>query len=367
VGSKSTALSLIRASGRPSSGPLLFHSLVPSFLFVFLFLSGSCRAQQEQAPSHPPTLRSTAELVKMEVSVLGKDGNFVSGLAQKDFRILDGTVEQPIEFFLPIEAPAQVLVLVETSPAVYLIHQEHLSAAYALLEGLTKEDQVALVTYDRFPHPLLPFTPDKSELASSLGQIQYTLGMGDLNLFDSISTVLDWMRPVLGKKAIVLLSTGLDSSPPARWDALVEKLRQQDVVIFPVALGGSLRTAGEGPNKKKPSKKHPAANQQTEPANRDTENPLTFAKADAALNSLAKITGGRAYFPQSAKDFVPMYREIASALRHQYLLGIAPAHDGKFHPLSVQALESGGTAPPAGGKKFEYRVFAREGYLAPGP
>jgi VWFA-related protein len=366
VGSNSTALALIRASGRPSSGGLLFLSLVSSFLCVFLFLSGSCRAQQ-QAPSHPPTLRSASELVKLEVSVLGKDGNFVGGLTQKDFRILDGTVEQPIEFFLPIEAPAQILVLVETSPAVYLIHQEHLSAAYALLEGLAKEDQVALVTYDSFPHPLLPFTPVKTEFASSLGQIQYTLGMGDLNLFDSISTVLDWMAPVLGKKAIVLLSTGLDSSPPARWDALVEKLRQQDVVIFPVALGGSLRTTGEGANKKKPSKKHPAVNPRAEPANPEGENPLTFAKADAALNSLAKITGGRAYFPQSAKDFVPMYREIASALRHQYLLGVAPAHDGKFHPLSVQVLESGGTGPPAGGEKFEYRIFARDGYLAPGP
>lgn len=331
-----------------------------------LLLIGSCRAQQQPAPSNPPTLRSTSELVKIDVSVLGKDGNFVGGLTQKDFRILDGNVEQPIAFFLPIEAPAQILVLVETSPAVYLIHQEHLAAAYSLLDGLAPQDEVALVTYDRFPHPLLPFTPDKSEFAAILGKIQYTLGLGDLNLFDSISTVLDWLMPVLGKKAIVLLSTGLDSSPPARWDALVEKLREQDVVIFPVALGGSLRTAGEDQKKKKSSKKKSVENQQTESLSADPDNPLSFAKADAALNSLSKITGGRAYFPVSAKDFVPMYREIASTLRHQYLLGIAPAHDGKFHSLTVEVLDSA-VAAPRSAKKPEYRIFAREGYLAPGP
>lgn len=362
-----TAFDLIHKSGRPSSGPLKYLSTVSPCLCAILFLGGSCRAQQQQpAPSVAPTLRSTAELVKIEVSVLGRDGNFAGGLAQKDFRILDGPAEQPIEFFLSIEAPAQILVMVETSPAVYLIHQEHLSAAYALLDGLAREDQVALVTYDRFPHPLLPFTPDKSELASSLGKIQYTLGLGDLNLFGSISTVLDWLAPVQGKKAIVLLSTGLDSSPPARWDAMVEKLRAQDVAIFPVALGGSLRTAGEDKSKKKPSKKRPGGNSQSDSANSEPENPLSFAKADAALLSLAKMTGGRAYFPQSAKDFVPMYHEIASTLRHQYLLGIAPAHDGKFHALSIEVLDSGGAAPP-GVNKTEYRIFAREGYLAPGP
>jgi VWFA-related protein len=356
---------LIHTSGRPSNGPLPYLLVVTSCLCAILFLAGSCRAQQEPAPSATPTLRSTAELVKIEVSVLGKDSNFVGGLTQKDFRILDGAAEQPIAFFLPVEAPAQILVMVETSPAVYLIHQEHLSAAYALLEGLAREDQVALVTYDRFPHPLLPFTPDKSELAASLGSIQYTLGLGDLNLFDSISTVLDWLVPVQGKKALVLLSTGLDSSPPAGWDSLVDKLQAQDVVIFPVALGGSLRSAGE--SKKKPSKKHLSSDSQSNSANSGSENPLTFAKADAALLSLAKITGGRAYFPQSAKDFVPMYREIASAVRHQYLLGIAPAHDGKFHALSVEVLETRSAAPPVGVKKSEYRIFAREGYLAPGP
>ena len=94
-------------------------------------------------------------------------------------------------------------------------------------------------------------------------------------------------------------------------------------------------------------------------------NPLSFAKADAALIALAKITGGRSYFPESPNDFVPIYRQIAAALRHQYVLGIAPQHDGKFHSLTIQVLDAGGHTGAADVKHAEHQILAREGYLAP--
>jgi len=327
-----------------------------------------CRGQQqkqESIPSVQAPIRTSSELVKVDVSVLDKHGNFVGGLEQNNFRIRDGETDQPIVFFTPVEAPAEVLVLVETSPAVYLIHNQHLFAAYALLEGLAADDQVALVTYDREPHAILAFTPDKSALVSALGQIQYTLGTTELNFFDSISTVLDWIAPVAGKKGLVILSTGLDASPAERWEALLQKLRREDVVIFPVALGGSLRQPSE--KKKRTAKKSPGSDSHEQTPTADSENPLSFAKADGALLELAKISGGRAYFPESDKDFAPTYREIAAALRHQYVLGIEPQHDGRFHLLTVQVVEGAGQPALAGAKTAEYKVSAREGYLAPAP
>jgi VWFA-related protein len=312
---------------------------------------------QETAKTPQAGIQTTTEIVKIDVSVLDRQGKFVAGITQDRFRILDNGIEQPVVFFAPIEAPAQVLVMLETSPAVYLIHAEHLTAAYALLDGLAVDDEVALVSYSQSPQAILPFTPDKSALAGALGQVQYMLGMGDLNFYDSVSTVLDWIAPLHGKKAIVLLTTGLDSSPPERWDALAQKLKVEDAVIFPVALGGSLRHPSA---KKKKSKTVPKSDEAGEP-----ENPVSFAKADVALSSLAKITGGRAYFPESPNDFVSIYREIASALRHQYVLGIGPQHDGTFHSLTVQILGANGQSSPASVKSSEYQVFAREGYLAP--
>lgn len=327
-------------------------------------LADECRAQQTIPPA-PPPIQTITELVKVDLSVLDKHGNFVSGLEKKDFRVLDDGNEKPLVFFTPVEAPAQVLVMVEASPAVYLIHNQHLLAAYALLDGLAPDDQVALAVYNQAPHAILAFTSDKRALAAALGQIEYTIGMGQLNFYDSISIVLDWLAPLPGKKAIVLLTTGLDSSPPTQWDALVRKLQIEDDVIFPVALGGSLRHFKE--KRKKPSQKTPHPDGRGDASSLEVGEDLSFAKADGALLSLATITGGRAYFPESAKDFLPIYREIAAALRHLYVLGIAPEHDGQFHSLTVQILDHKGQPIATVAKNAEFRVFAREGYRAPGP
>jgi Ca-activated chloride channel family protein len=319
--------------------------------------------QRDQEPQ--PVLRATTELVKIDVMVQDKRGNFLDGLTQSDFRVLEDGKDQPIVFFAPVEAPAQALVMVETSPAVYLIREQHLSALYALVDGLAADDQVALVAYDRGPRAILGFTPEKAGLAAALQQIQYTIGMGELNFYDSISTALDWLAPLHGKKALVLLTTGLDSSPPERWEALVQKLRGDDVVIFTVALGGSLRQAGD--NKKKPPKAAPALGSQPDTRSSDSANPLSFAKADEGLTSMARMTGGRVYFPQSAGEFAPIYREIAAGLRHQYVLGIVPEHDARLHPLQVEVLGGTSRPSPSKSKSVEYRVLAREGYLAPAP
>lgn len=329
--------------------------LVFAVLLAVLMCSAGAppsRAQEAPASSAQPLTAST-EIVKVDTSVLDNRGNFVGGLAQSNFRILDNGTAQPIVFFTPVEAPAQVLVMLETSPAVYLIHDQHLVAAYALLDGLAADDQVALVAYDQTPREILKFTTDKSALLAALNSVQYTIGMGDLNFYYSVSQALDWLGPAPGKRALVILATGLDSSPPAHWDALVRKLRGEDVVIFAVGLGGSLR--GEAPKKSK------------KPAPPKSSADAEFAKADRALRALATITGGRAYFPQSENDFVPIYHEIASALRHQYVLGIAPAHDGQFHALTVEPLDANGQPMNAPAKKPAVRILAREGYWAPGP
>ena len=341
------------------------HRLAFAFILCIGCFKAPASPAQEPGQESQPALRATTELVKIDVTVQDKHGNFLEGLVQNNFRVSEDNNAQRIAFFAPAEAPAQVLVMVETSPAVYLIHEQHLSAVTALLDGLAADDQVALVAYDRGPRPILGFTQEKAGLAAALPQIQYTIGMGELNLYDSISTVLDWLAPLHGKKALVLLSTGLDSAPPERWDALVKKLRGDDVVIFSVALGGSLRQPGD--KKKKSPKTTPAPGSQEDAGSSEPRNPLSFAKADEALTSMARITGGRVYFPQSAKEFASIYREIAAGLRHQYVLGIVPEHDGRFHPLAVEALGSSSRPSAGKAKGVEYKVFAREGYLAPAP
>ncbi len=311
----------------------------------------------------PQALAARTDLVRVDVSVLEKHGKFAEGLARGNFRVLDDGIERPIVFFAPVEAPARVLVMIETSPAVYLIHDQHLAAAFALLQGLDPADQVALVTYSDKPREILGFTPNKTQLLQALNSLQFTIGMGQLNFYDALSSVLDGLAPAEGKTAVVLLTTGLDSSPVSHWQPLVRRLRGTDVVIFSVALGGDLRGDQGKQAKRKKQERH------AEPGEMRTPDSLDhldgFARADRALRLLAQITGGRAYFPESDKEFVPIYHEIAAALRHQYVLGIAPAHDGEFHSLTVEVFPGGAGHLKKPPKKARYRVFAREGYIAP--
>jgi Ca-activated chloride channel family protein len=324
-------------------------------LFLALAFVRASFVRAQGSPNPAQSIQSSSALVVVDVSVLGRDGNFYGGLAKEDFRILDNGQEKPILYFAPAEAAAHVIILLETGPAVFLIHNQHLVALKTMLEGLAPDDQAALFTYSDSVRQIVPFTADKEALHNAINETQYTMGMDRLNFYDSLGTILDSLPPGPQKKAIVLLTTGLDSSSEDHWDLLEKRLRANDVVIYAVGLGGALR--GEAPStpaKKSKKKTTPAAPSQTP----------QFARADQALRSLAQITGGRVYFPQTLDDFAPAYTEIAAAVRHQYVLGIAPDRDGAFHKISVDV--SGGQ-PGAKGQTPQFRTSYREGYQAPSP
>ena len=313
-------------------------------------------AQQPSVPA-PQPIETSSDLVAVDVSVLDRNGNFYPGLVQRDFRVLDNGVEKSIVFFAPVEAPAHVLVLMETGPAVFLIHDQHLLALSSLLDGLAPDDQAALFVYAESVRELVPFTTDKAALRGAIDESRYIVGMDHLNFYDSLRTVLDRFPAVAGKKAIVALSTGLDDSPAGHWNLLEKKLRATDVVVFAVGLGGPLR--GDAPVRSSKKKKNQRGLTDSGPT-------PAFARADEVLRSIAQITGGRAYFPQSTDDYAPAYREIAAAVRNQYVLGIAPDHDGQFHKLSIDVVDSNAqTKKSKKSKTPQFRTFYREGYLAP--
>ncbi|HJY85884.1 MAG TPA: VWA domain-containing protein [Candidatus Acidoferrales bacterium] len=304
------------------------------------------------------------ERVNVEVTVTDAQGNFVSNLRRENFRVLDEGREQPVTNFSSIEAPAQVLVLVETSPAVYLIHRQHLHAAYALLEGLAEDDRVALATYDGTARLVLGFTANKQEVAQALGALDYNLGTGQLNLFEALCATIEWLKPLSGKKAIVLLTTGLDTSGSSRRDKLLHELRATDAVVLPIALGGELRQPDA---KKSKTKRAPAVRTAEEPE-------LSFQEADRTLKTIAETSGGHAYFPRDARDFTRIYQQISALLRHQYSLGFPPLiHDARYHKVQVQVLDAQGRvigpaeAVSPADAAAAYGVRSRPGYMAPGP
>ncbi len=308
---------------------------------------------QEKTQEPKETIRVSVDRVNVGVAVTDSQGHLVEGLRREDFRVFDNGVEQPLTGFAAIEEPAQVLLLIEAGPAVYFLESGHVWAANSLLHGLSAADRVAVVKYAEAPTGLLDFTADKQAAAAAFGQLQFNLGFGSLNLSASVSKVLGWLGSVQGKKTVVLLSTGLDTSPQDESALAMQRLKVSDVRLLAISLTGGLESAQPGNKKKSPAKNSSETAQQ-------------FEQAGQLLKRLAEATGGRAYFPASAKEFDAACAEIAQRVRHEYSLAFAPpVRDGLVH--SVQVRVDIPATRPASASAASYRVDHRQGYLAPAP
>jgi Ca-activated chloride channel family protein len=309
-------------------------------LFLLLVLAPSYAQSQEPAPP----IRVTVSRVNVGVTVTDSSGHFVSGLRRQDFHIFDNGLEQPITDFFPIEEPAQLVLLIESGPAVVLFSKNHVRAADALLASISPSDSVAIASYSRSPRLLLDFTPNKAEARAALRGINFGSGYADLNLSSSLAATIDWLAPLPGKKTIVLLSTGVDTSPVQNWQLIQQKLNTSDVRILAVSLAGDLR---------KPAKRKKLSADEREDRAFLKQ---VFGEADQWLRELSHSTGGRAYFPKNTKEFAHAYAEIAQLVRHEYSLAFAPpATDGQLHSLKVKA------------KHYWYKADHRQAYLAPSP
>lgn len=294
---------------------------------------------------YPPQISVNVNVVTVPVTVTDAHGGFVGRLSRGDFRLFVDESERPIEYFAPEETPAQILILLETGPAVYLLRGEHLAAAAGLLAGLGSDDRVAVASYGDRPQLLLNFTTNKQQAAAALSSANYDIGMANLNFYASLASAVDWVGSENGKRAIVVMTTGLDGSGPESWQQLAAKLRRSNVIVLPVGLGGTLR---DEPKRHK---------NQARASGPPTGEELSFAESNRALETIAAETGGRAFFPRSARDFEDAYRRIAALLRHQYSIGFnAAALDGRYHTIRVEL---------AGTRGRDYRINFRRGYLAP--
>jgi len=304
-------------------------------------------AAQQSPTGSSGSIRVDVQRVNVGVIVTDAKGNFVEGLQRADFQILDGADPQPITDFAPVDTPAQVLLLLEAGPAVYLLQDSHLFVAQALLNGLSPGDSVAIASYNDAAAALLNYTTDKNAVASALNNTQFILGYGDLNLAKRLNTVLDWLVQVPGKKSIVLVSSGVDTSPAAVMQSLLSRLQTGDVRIFAVSMSGPLRNGKRGT-------KHQVL--QTQQA---------FDQADAWLKTLADSSGGRAYFPENAKAFQQTYQQIAQLVRHEYSLAFSPPKsDGAVHVIEVKiATPTTNAKAPAP----QYTIDHRRAYIAPKP
>lgn len=314
-------------------------------LFITVTLGCCFASSGQEKPQGPgPPIRVTVDRVNVGVIVTDGGGNFVDGLNREDFRIFDNGLEQPITDFLPVTEPAQVLLLIESGPAVVFLGRDHIQAAEKLLNGLSADDRVAIAGYSKEPDLLLDFTADKTTTLYALENLNFMLGFAQLNLCASVASAVDWLETLGGKRTIVVLSTGVDSTPEGNRQAIEQKLETSDVRVLAISLWGDIRKPTKHKVRSRKERENRAFVEQG------------FETGDRELRELSRLTGGRVYFPKNQEDFDRAYADIAQLIRHEYSIAFVPAvHDGKIHSITVKV------------KGFEQRVDHRQAYFAPVP
>jgi Ca-activated chloride channel family protein len=325
--------------------PGLFVRKLACYAVLWIAVGSRALAQTpEPAQTESPPIRVAVNRVNVPVTVTDSDGHLVEGLHREDFHIFDNGVEQPVTDFAPVEQSTEVVLLVESGPAVLFLAKDHVLAADAFLRSIPAADRVAIASYTRAPELILNFTADKMAAREALQEVSFVNGFGDLNLSSSLATTIEWIASVPGKKTIVLLSTGVDSSPPETWKSIRRKLQTSDVRIFAVSLSADIR--------------QPAKLKKLTPQDRSSRAELKegFAEADRSLHELSEVTGGRVYFPKDPADFERAYNEVANLVANEYSLAFAPTSlDGQVHTLDVKVRTS------------TYRVDHRQAYFALAP
>ncbi|MFZ0798872.1 MAG: VWA domain-containing protein, partial [Terriglobales bacterium] len=314
----------------------------------------------ENMPDYSITVN--VPVVNLDVLVTTKDGQTIPGLKKENFKIMEDGQPQQIATFNQSQAPMTAVLLIEfaSSPMFRELRQYYymydaLNAAYTFAGGLKKDDYVAVVSYDMKPQILVDFTQDKRAIIGALNMLRVP-GFSERNLFDALFDTIDRIDRIEGKKYIILVSSGADTFSKLTLDQTIKKVKStKDVTIYPISIGWQYREyvdayGGVGLSS----------------GMRD----VAWAQNDNQLNTFARLTGGRAYFPRFQGELPEDFQQIASDIRNQYTISYHPTNaklDGTYRKLKVelQAPEGGPLkVHDQKGKDVKYIVYAREGYTA---
>jgi Ca-activated chloride channel homolog len=307
-------------------------------------------------PKDTPTFRSNATTVTVDVSVLDDKNHFIPRIPQDKFRVLEDGVPQQISQFGQSQAPMTICMLIEFSGRFQAFWSygwyETLQASYGFLSTLKEDDNVAVVAYDLRPTILSDFSPDKRKAEEAMSRLRIP-GFSESNVFDALTDMADRMSNIEGRKAILLIGTGLDTFSKITFDQARKSLQESGVPIYTISTLQIARLMAEG-NGMGPI----------------TE--MSFLQADNEMRTFSKETGGLSFFPRFLGEYPAVFNQIETALRDQYLLAYHPtntARDGKFRHIKIELVNPETNEPlritNEKGKSIKYQVVAKAGYKAP--
>jgi VWFA-related protein len=226
-----------------------------------LLLVATCAYGQEQRGSPRITVKDGAEgarviineinteqhpRVRIFVTVL-REGTPLRGLNAADFRVREDEVDQDPLTVEPRLPPLSVVLTLDTSGSMAKRMPEAGAAAIRFLETLSREDSAQVVTFAREVKRLTAMSTDRQAIREA---IRKAVARGDTALYDALHDSIELAKNRAGRKAIVLLSDGVDDDgtgkPLSKRTAqdVIGLAREASVPIYILGLGTDIDDSG---------------------------------------------------------------------------------------------------------------------------
>src|SRR5262245_46595061 len=301
------------------------------------------RQKQKGGKESEETIRINSDLVNVVVTVAGRPSNASLNLKQEDFEILEDGVPQEIaNFSREADQPLKMVMLFDTSLSVeHELDFERRAAARFFGRVIRQQDRAAVFSVSTDVVVLQEFTNKVPLLIDATRQLQ---ALGATSFYDSIYLAADYLKAARGRRVIVIVSDGGDTTSNKSLLEALAQAQKSDALIFAVFTGNPW----------------PSQN-------------LRDLAAERALETLTGETGGDVLKPKltpfkkgsrhgeesdeiSLKELEVAFDSLAEQLRTQFVLSFFSTNekrDGSFRKLGVRI------------KKPGYHARARTGYYAP--
>jgi len=289
---------------------------------LILILALTLKGQDNPAPF---VMKVNSDFMELHVSVVDEKDRNVVGLTMENFRIKENGIPQPITIFKHEDIPVSLGLVIDNSRSMEPRKARLDAATLAFVRQSHPDDESFVVHFDSDARLERDFTTKISDLEETLAASK---PFGQTAIYDALIVALDQMQKAKHqKKALLLVTDGLDNVSNATFAQALEAVKRSRVAIIVVGL----LSAAEG------------------------------EKAEATLTKIAEASGGRAYFPDNVEEARAMMERAAHDLRTQYTIGYVPsdpAHDGTWRSVRLELI------PPPGSKE-KLNVDYRHGYYRP--
>ena len=308
-------------------------------------------------PQDKTSFKVEVDLVNILATVRDEQGQLVNSLTKEDFVLQEEDRPQEIEYFSSeTDLPLTLGLLVDTSMSQSRILEEERQASYQFLEDILRpeSDLAFVMSFDIEAQLLENLTNSQKQLLAALESLQVPTRTGRSGagtvLYDSIFLAADEiLRFESGRKAMIVISDGVDFGSIVDLDQAVEMAQRNDSIIYTVRYYDpemNMPSRGRAGGGGRGGRRGPGGGRGGSPR----RPPLP--DGEKILERLARETGGSMFEVTGEQSLEEIFQKIEEELRHQYSIGYTPSREGSektFRTIKLTTREG-------------LTVHCREGY-----